>query len=196
MERFIKRKIIIEENNDALRNDLVCYYNETSYDVGCVSSVREFFRLSDHKAFCLTVVGADLPEKSGLVLVEYLKLNTNVFIIIMMCCNTVDERPSYYTAGADLLLIKLFSCRVLSAILAIYYYRINKKECHEKNTLCYYEETKLIGDIKKEYIVSWELMNNEWLLVTHEGEKIDLTQREYKLLTKLITLIEIAVARN
>jgi DNA-binding response OmpR family regulator len=191
------RRIIIVEYDAELRSSLVRFLGINGYEVVAASSALEFYRMIDHASFSLAIMGVGIPDQSSLVLVEYLRKNTVMHIIMLITNNTIEDRLSCYQAGADMLLEKPVDFRELSALLSNVFFRIENRSVSEEFTqslslyLPHKERKKVIDDT-----LAWKILSDGWRLLSPGGDSIELTLKEFRFLTALCCSTSTAVPRR
>jgi len=191
------RRIIIVEYDAELRSSLVRFLGIHGYEVVAAGSALEFYRMIDHNSFSLAIMGVGIPDQSSLVLVEYLRKNTVMHIVMLITNNTIEDRLSCYQAGADMLLEKPVDFRELSALLSNVFYRIDNRSAfggfteNLPDTLPYNERKKVVDDA-----LAWKIMSDGWRLLSPGGDSIDLTLKEFRFLTALCCATCTAVPRK
>ena len=98
-QRQASRRIIIVEHDSDFRYGLVKFLKVLGYEVVAVGSALEFYRMIDQYDCCFAIMDIELPDQDGLVLVEYLKKNTDTWIVMLTQKRTVDckARLTVYT---------------------------------------------------------------------------------------------------
>ena len=164
-------RIIIVEDDHVLRESLIEYLTLVGYQVVGAGSGREFYRALDAGSYDIAVIDVGLPDQSGLVLADYLRVNTSMGIIILTARDGEEDQHSGYEAGADLYLTKPVSTRVLASAIA----KLSKR-LFQPLTPAHREETS----------GSWILDQTSWVLLTPQNISIELTSLELEFL-KLLT---------
>lgn len=195
-KRSAARRIIIVEHDPELRNSLVKFLEVLGYELVAVGSALEFYRMIDQYDCCLAIMDIELPDQDGLVLVEYLKKNTDIWIVMLTQRRTVDVRLSYYRAGADVLLEKPVDFRELAAVLGNLFQRIDKAKRLKNSNGLSSERSSAGQEMIGESVVTWKILSDGWLLISPQGESIELTLKEFKFLTTLSETDAIAVSRK
>jgi DNA-binding response OmpR family regulator len=138
-----------------------------------VCELAETFRDADEKIelyrYDCVLVDLNLPDGSGLNIIKKLKENKHaVGIIIISARDTIDDRIKGLDMGADDYLVKPFDLAELNARIKSLIRRIS----FSGNNVINAGELKIYPD---EYKVS------------HSGELLDLTRKEYNLLVFLVS---------
>ncbi len=162
-----ERKILIIEDEkkiaDTLRMGLseYGYYAEVAYD-GIIGK-----RLLLTKTYDLIILDINLPGVNGYDLCKMIRVNNAALPIIMLTSmNTINDKIEGYNAGADDYLVKPFEFREL----------IMKIRALLKRTL---NEHLPMGNMLRANGLEMNLDSKE---VNRDGQKINLTAKEFQLL--------------
>jgi DNA-binding response OmpR family regulator len=191
------RRIIIVEYDVELRSSLVRFLGIHGYEVVAAGSALEFYRMIDHSSFSLAIMGVGIPDQSSLVLVEYLRKNTVMHIVMLVSNNTIEDRLSCYQAGADMLLEKPVDFRELSALLSNVFYRIDNRSVYDEfaeipaESALYSKRKRAVDNA-----IAWKIMSDSWRLLSPAGDSIELTLKEFRFLTALCCSTSEAVPRK
>lgn len=153
-------RIILVEDNKALRDSVAEYLTLVGYDVTAVESGLAFYHALAEQSFCVAVIDLGLPDISGLQLVEYIRNNTRMRCIILTARDLVDDRIAGYDSGADLYMVKPVDCRELASALT--------RMVQRSSTRC--DDSNCGGQ--------WRLNRQNATLVTPSCAIIPLTARE------------------
>jgi two-component system, OmpR family, response regulator len=122
-------RILIVENDQDLRDSMVECLRLARLTVSSAGSAAECYQTLASHEWCVAVVDIDLPDQSGYVLVEYIRANTDMKVIILTARDAIDERIKGYDSGADIYLVKPINCRELAtAITSLTQRRCNKTD--------------------------------------------------------------------
>ena len=119
-----KRIIIVEDDRDLLEN-MVKYLTLCGYEVTGAASAREFYYHLSRQTYLLAVLDIGLPDQSGLVLAEYVRNNTNMWIIMLTARSTLDDKLAGLKSGADFYLVKPIDCSELAATITNLFARLD-----------------------------------------------------------------------
>ena len=170
-------RIVLVEDNKALRDSVAEYLGIVGYDVTAVASGLEFYHALAEQAFGVAVIDLGLPDMDGLHLVQYIRNNTGMHCIILTARDLVDDRVAGYDSGADLYMIKPVDCRELAAALTR---MVQRAATHRDDTDC---------------TGHWRLNRQNATLVTPSCAFIPLTAREMDFLLCLASTPEETVPR-
>ena len=154
----IKRIIIVEDDSDLLEN-MVKYLTLAGYEVTGAASAREFYYHLSQQTYLLAVLDIGLPDQSGLVLAEYVRNNTSMWIIILTARSTLEDKLAGLKCGADFYLVKPIDCSELAATIANLFVRINETPAIPEQELLRETDT----------FAQWKLERNNWILITPKG---------------------------
>ncbi len=172
-----KRLLLVEDNLD-LREDLSKYLTIQGYEVTTAGSARECYQLIS--SFPVSIVDIGLPDQSGLVLVEYLRKNTDSKIIILTAQSSSEAKVAGYTAGADIYMVKPVDCTELAASIANIFNRLNLISPTAGEEPSWQEQ-----EPSRNPTNAWRLVRSEWLLISPKGKSLTLTGKEFELITCL-----------
>lgn len=169
-------KVLIVEDDQDLRESIVEYLAMAGFQASGVRSAAEFYQAVALGGWSVVVIDIGLPDQSGFVLVEYVRANTDMKVIILTARDALDDRVKGYDAGADLYLIKPVDCRELSAAIT------SQAQRHSNRLTKQAPEHTLAssGD-------AWSLAQSSWILISPDGAPIHLTGKELQFL-ELLTL--------
>jgi len=172
------RRIIMVEDNQALRDSIAEYLTIVGYDVTAVESGLAFYHALAEQAFSVAVIDLGLPDINGLQLVEYIRNNTAMRCIILTARDLVDDRIAGYDSGADLYMVKPVDCRELASALSRMVQRVSA------------------SSDATEYSGQWRLNRQDATLVTPSCAIVPLTAREMDFLLCLAASPEEAIPRT
>ncbi|NVN90481.1 MAG: response regulator transcription factor [Desulfuromonadales bacterium] len=165
-------KVLVVEDDQDLRESVVEYLNLAGLTASGVGSAAECYHTLNSGDWCVAVVDIGLPDQSGYVLVEYIRANTAMRVIILTARDAIDDRVKGYDSGADIYLVKPVDCRELTAaIISLAQRQLAKTD--PPPTLHQPE--------------SWSLVRSDWALFAPGGINIALTAKELQFLQLLTT---------
>ncbi len=165
-----KRIIIVEDDQDLLEN-MVKYLTLTGYEVMGVGSAGEFYAHITQQRYALAIIDIGLPDQNGLVLAEYVRKNTDMWVIILTACSTLDDKLAGLKSGAYFYLVKPVDCSELAATIANLFVRLDvvpplMAEEHQRGE-----------SVPDQAGGPWRLDRNGWIVITPKGDSIALTKR-------------------
>ncbi len=157
-------KIIIVEDNELLLKNISGYIEIEGFEVKATPTGSIFYQELKKDKFDIAIVDLGLPDASGLEIVEYLRENTELGIIILTANDSLEDRINGYNAGTDLYFSKPLDCRELVSAI--------------KN-LCQRIKSKNINNSK------WYIAKENRTLVSPNNKEIKLTSKEYDFINLL-----------
>ncbi|MDK9716449.1 MAG: response regulator transcription factor [Trichlorobacter sp.] len=179
-------KILIVEDDQDLRESIVEYLSIAGFDVTAVKSAAEFYQAVAQGGWSVVVVDIGLPDQSGFVLVEYVRANTDMKVIIMTARDALDDRVKGYDAGADLYLVKPVDCRELAAAIT------SQAQRHISRSLFCAPVSHSLSPPTEH----WELAQSSWSLIAPDGAQIQLTGKELHFIELLSSGVGKTIARE
>lgn len=174
------RVILIEDDVD-LRESLADFLNLSSFEVSSADCALEFYRILNKKEFDIAIIDIGLPDQSGLVLAEFARNNTAMGIIMVSAFDTDADQVRGYETGADLYMTKPVDNKVLASALI---------------SLCKRKQQRIESKDLTSQTNAWRLQGNDWLLITPQGEKIELTAKEFQFFEILALQADLSVTRK
>jgi len=171
-------KILIVEDEKALRKSILSYLKQENYTCETAedyASAREKIEVYDYDCILLDI---SLPGGNGLQLLESLKTTGKTDgVIIISAKNALDDRIKGLNLGADDYLAKPFHLSELSARIASV---IRRRKFSGHKTITVHEIT----------------IAPEARTVLIHGNPVDLSSKEYDLLTYFITNKNRVISKN
>jgi DNA-binding response OmpR family regulator len=163
-------QVILVEDDAVLRESLTSYLGLVSHAVTAVGDSLSYYRALGEGDFAVAVIDLGLPDQDGEVLVEYTRRNTSCAIIVITARDTLDTRVDCYQIGADLFLGKPVHGRELAAAIASLAGRRGQS-----------------ADARTSHVANgvWRLLARQRALMLPDGGILDLTHKEYSLLSLL-----------
>jgi DNA-binding response OmpR family regulator len=187
--QFMKRIIIVEDDTDLLEN-MVKYLTLIGYEVTGAASAGEFYYHLSRQTYLLAVLDIGLPDQSGMVLAEYARKNSDMWIIILTACSTLDDKLAGLKSGADFYLVKPVDCSELAAIIANLFARMDEAPAS-------FDELSERNEHRQDQdLAPWKLERKGWKLITPKGEAITLTSKEFEFMASLSLRSNTIVARK
>lgn len=174
-------KLIVVEDEVDLRDNLTEYLALEGVQVEAVGSAVEFYQLIANKRFDIAVIDLNLPDQGGLTLVEYLRQNATMGIVILTARSEVQQRIEGYQSGADLYFVKPVEMAELLAGITSLYQRLKLSDLNK-------------ADAKPDR--PWSFVRSRWELAAPDGAHISLSAREGHLLEVLTEVIGEPVSRE
>lgn len=156
-------KVLLIEDNQDLRESVAEYLVMAGFTVTAVGTAAEFYQTVVTETWNVVVVDIGLPDQSGFVLVEYLRANTDLKVIVLTACDGLEDRIRGYDSGADIYMVKPVDCRELAAAITSLSQRHNMRQDSS-------------ADAPAD--ADWWLDQHGWNLVSPKGDRVSLTGRE------------------
>ncbi len=164
-------QVLLIEDDPQLGATLVNKLNEQGYQTELAYDGMVAERMFQQHKYALIVLDINIPFKNGLILCEeFRKINKNVPIIMITALNDIQDKLDAFTLGADDYIVKPFHFGELLARIKVFLRRA------ESDTPSYNNTVVQIGDLS---------INTIQKSVTRGGTSINLTAREFALLTLL-----------
>lgn len=171
------KRLVIIEDNEKLREELASFFRNNHFDVVCVKAFDHLVTDVLNETPDLILLDLNLPNSDGLYVCQEFRKVSDVPIIIITARNTeVDELISM-TYGADDFVTKPFNTQILLA-------RVN-------NIL-----KRLERGGKSQIIMDGFLFDVTKSCIIVNGEEIELTKNEMKILSVLIENRGVIVSRD
>ncbi|MBN4055689.1 response regulator transcription factor [bacterium AH-315-K03] len=106
-------EVILVENDIDLRHRLVESLTEQGINTTGVGSALEFYQKLSKQTFDVAVLEIGLPDHSGFSIVEYLKKESLLGVIILSTSQSSQDKIKAYELGADLYISKPVDSREL-----------------------------------------------------------------------------------
>ena len=163
------RRILLVEDEKAIRDAVTAYLERENYWVTAVGDGQEALEEFSKHHFDLVILDLMLPRVPGERVCRAIRDNSDVPIIMLTAKGEVEDRIIGLELGADDYLVKPFSPRELVARARALLRRVHADSEPQREVLEFGELTIDVSGHK----------------VLVNGEEIDLTASEFKLLTTL-----------
>ncbi len=167
------RKIVVIDDEDSVREVVRAYLEKDGFTVFTAADGRAGLALAERHQPDLIVLDLMLPDIPGEEICEEVRSRSDVPIVMLTAKVTEDQRIAGLVAGADDYLVKPFSPRELVARVHAVLRRTGGVEQPLVQVLRFDDGRLEIDTVKHE--------------VRRDGEPVDLTPNEYKLLSALAT---------
>lgn len=186
-----QQRIIIVEDDADLRENMVKYLMLIGHDVVGVGSAAECYSHLIQQSWQFAIIDIGLPDQSGLVLTEYIRKNTDMWIIILTARSTLDDKLAGLNAGADFYLVKPIDCRELAALITNLFMRAELVPA-----ILVQEEVPAVESVPDSATALWRLDAHGWRLMSPKGDMIQLTSKEYEFVALLVLRSKNVVSRR
>lgn len=106
--------LFVEDDND-LRSVVAEHLTRAGYAVTGVATGLAFFHELAEGNFRVAVIDLSLPDEAGEVLINYVRRNTQLAIVVLTARDTIETRIACYQKGAHLFFGKPVNCSELVA---------------------------------------------------------------------------------
>lgn len=172
-------KVVLVEDDANLRESLQECLELANLEVDGTSSAIEFYQALNGATYDVAIVDIGLPDQSGFEVVDFLRRQTTLGIIILTARSSVEDRVKGYDVGADLYLVKPVDCRELASAI--------------RNLA---QRTSVKIDLPPKSSGSWIIEKVSWHLVAPSGTVVKLTAKELHFLEILVDASGQAVDRE
>ncbi|MBO5390142.1 MAG: response regulator transcription factor [Lachnospiraceae bacterium] len=168
-------KILIVEDEKPI-SDLIAF-NLSANNYTCTQAFDglEAANLLENNTYDLVLLDIMLPKIDGYELLEYIK-PLNIPVIFLTAKGALEERVKGLTQGAEDYIVKPFQIVELLARINVVLRRFNKA-----SSILNFEDIEV---------------NTETKLATKNGKALDLTPKEFELLTLLVRNVNITLFRE
>ena len=161
-------RILVVEDEQALQGQLVSALSKAGYSVDCANDGQEGLFNGSEYPYDLAVVDIGLPKLNGIELIQQLRQRDKVYpVLVLTARGHWQDKVDGLEAGADDYLVKPFHMEELLA-------RINALIRRAAGVA---QPVLEIGSVR---------LNTSTQEVTRDGEGLDLTAYEYKVLEYLM----------
>ena len=167
----MNERILIIDDEPSIHEVVRAYLERDGFIVYSASDGHEGLDLALTKRPALIVLDLMLPDVSGEQICKEVRSRSDVPILMLTARSSEDERVAGLSLGADDYLVKPFSPRELVARIKAILRRSSGGEMPLVEQLRFDEGRLVIDDVRHEVLV--------------DGERVELTSSEYKLLSAL-----------
>jgi len=166
-------KLLLVEDDMEISQMLKDYLQAENYELACAADGEEACEKFDHGNYALVLLDLMIPKVSGMEVMQHIRQNSTVPIIIVSAKDTDADKALGLGLGADDYITKPFS---VTEVLARIKANIRRSTQYSKPAEPE-NEILVIGDL---------VMNLADYTVTKKGSKVDLTVKEYEILKLLL----------
>ncbi|MFK5947298.1 MAG: response regulator transcription factor [Methylococcales bacterium] len=153
--------VVLVEDEDPLRDSLSELLELSGILVDGARTAIEFYQLINTVRFDVALIDIGLPDQSGLKIVEFLRKNTTMGIILLTARGAIADRIKGYNCGADHFFVKpVDSKELIAAIKSLHTRLITNTSKNENN------------------VDNWCLDKISWKLICPEGLAVKMTSKE------------------
>lgn len=166
----MKRSVLIVEDEDLMREVLRDYFSDADYEVSEARDGLKAIEMAEEFEYDIILLDIMLPELDGFSVCRRIRKTKDTPIIIITARSDEDDKLIGYELGADDYITKPFSPKVLLA---------------KANALIKRARGSVRGS-DNEVSAAGIVINQDSHTVTIDNEYIELTPKEYELLTYLM----------
>ncbi len=175
-------RILIIEDNSRVSSLLKRGLESQGYQVYISEDAEDAIALLGKLTFDLAITDIMLPKMNGIDLCKFIKQKySDLPIIMLTALGTIDEKVEGFDAGADDYMVKPFEIRELFVRIKAILQRSSNKTKETYLTDLEYHDLKINKKINR---------------VFRNGEEIELTPKEFKLLVFLVSNAERILTRE
>ncbi|WET48264.1 response regulator transcription factor [Chryseobacterium indologenes] len=175
-------RILIIEDNSRVSSLLKRGLESQGYQVYISEDAEDAIALLGKLTFDLAITDIMLPKMNGIDLCKFIKQKyPDLPIIMLTALGTIDEKVEGFDAGADDYMVKPFEIRELFVRIKAILQRSSNKTKETYLTDLEYHDLKINKKINR---------------VFRNGEEIELTPKEFKLLVFLVSNAERILTRE
>lgn len=175
-------RILIIEDNSRVSSVLKRGLESQNYQVYISEDAEDAVVLLNKLTFDLAITDIMLPKMNGIDLCKFIKQQyPDLPVIMLTALGTIDEKVEGFDAGADDYMVKPFEIRELFVRIKAILQRSSNKTKETYLTDLEYHDLKINKKINR---------------VFRNGEEIELTPKEFKLLAFLVSNAERILTRE
>jgi DNA-binding response OmpR family regulator len=168
-----KHKILLVEDDKAISEMLTNYLTTENYEVICAVDGQSACNLFDSITFSLVLLDLMIPKISGMEVMQYMRKNSVVPIIIVSAKDTETDKTLGLGLGADDYITKPFS---VAEVLARIKSNIRRTTQYDNAA----------NDVPVSLAVGDLTMNLSDYTLTKKGQLVELTAKEFDILKLLL----------
>lgn len=162
-------RIVIVEDEDALRGDLVDYMHLQGFDAAGVGTAGELKKTLEEQARPdVVILDITLPDGDGFHLAETIRARLDCGIIMLTAHGDTESRVRGFDSGADIYLVKHSSLREITAAVHSLLRRLPQNHANDGQA------------------GTWVLDTVSWTLLCPDGSSVKLTATENAFIGALI----------
>lgn len=182
-DSVIKDKIHIVDDDQRLCRLLGRYLENGGYEVTATTTGDDIYQTIQDNSISLLLLDVMLPGKDGLTLAREIREFSDIPIIFLTAKANISDKINGLEIGADDYITKPFEEKELLA-------RIHSVIRRAKLDT-YHQTTKSLA-----LFAGWKLNLINQTLCSPDGELVDITNSEYKLLSALVRRPNVAISRD
>ena len=162
--------VILVEDDDAFRVCLSEILELSGISVSGVNCAMDFYKAINTNQYDVAIIDIGLPDHSGLRLVEFLRENSNIGIILVSGLSAIENRVEGYNCGADHFFVKPVDNIELVAAINSLYARLSTSPAVLEDNIGY-----------------WNLDKGSWKIISPAGLQVKMTAKEMTFMTPLMS---------
>lgn len=182
-------RIIVVEDEDGLREQLVAYLTLSGFDACPAGSAGELYRRMAVERFGIVVLDLRLPDEDGLSIAAHLRKQLDVGIIMLTARTGSDDRTRGFDAGADIYLTKPLEMPELVAAVRSLSRRLGLGA--DRGAAAGTRPVSVEAPA-----AAWRLDKAAFTLEAPNGKQVNLTINEVSLLARLTAQPGVVVSRG
>jgi len=172
-------KILLAEDEAKLAKAIQEELTRVGYDVDVAENGLEADKMFMENDYSMALLDINLPGKTGMALCsDFRKRSANIPIVMLTAVGEIHDKVAAFNMGADDYLVKPFHFDELFARLKVLFKRTDSAENHEKLV---YADLEIDFKLKS---------------VVRSGVSINLTSKEFTLLTLLVRTPERVISKQ
>ncbi|MBO5564604.1 MAG: response regulator transcription factor [Lachnospiraceae bacterium] len=173
------RKLMIVDDEKKIRRLLSDYFSKEGYEVLEAEDGEKALRLfEEEEDISLIILDIMMPKKNGYEVLQEIRKTSSVPVILLTAKSEEEDELKGFESGADEYVTKPFSPRTLVARAEAIFRRLKKTDK---------EDVLSIGGI---------VLNKTSHTVTVDGEAVELSFKEFELLSYFMENVDIALSRE
>ncbi len=177
------KKILFVDDDQRLCRLIKRYLEHGGYEVACASCEDELNSLMAQQNYSLLLLDIMLPGKNGIELAHDIRTRSNIPIIFLTAKAEIEDKVSGLEVGADDYITKPFEEKELLARVQSVLRRT------EANT-----STDMLRT--EAHFAGWKLNLLNQTLTSPDGERVDITSNEYRLLSTMVSRPNVTIRRE
>ncbi len=174
-----KYRILLAEDEVKLAKAIQAELTRVGYEVDVADNGLQADKMFMENNYSLVLLDINLPGKNGMALCsDFRKRSANMPIVMLTAVGEIHDKVAAFNIGADDYLVKPFHFDELFARLKVLFKRTDTIEKHEKLV---YEDLEIDFKLKS---------------VNRSGIQINLTSKEFTLLTLLVRTPERVISKQ
>lgn len=170
--------VLVVEDEEMIREIIKTYADKEQYMIYEAGSGKEAYELLEEREYQIMILDVMLPDTDGWTILRKVRKETSIPVIMLTARGEEDDKLLGFDLGADDYVTKPFSAKELMARI---------KTVLKRNHVVTMGETIDIGDMT---------VNTSFHQIQIQGEELELTPLEYKLLMYFVNNRNMALSRE